>query len=48
VFIQLEHGTSTEKERFGILDVLPGMVTPGMNLLGGEPTAKGTGRDVRQ
>src|SRR6266699_4433532 len=48
VFIQLQHGASTQKERFSILDMLPGMVAPRTNLLGFEPAAKGAGRDGRQ
>lgn len=48
VFIQLQHGASTQKERFSTLDVLLGMVAPRTNLLGFEPAAKGAGRDGRQ
>src|SRR5260221_12490684 len=48
VFIQVQDWASTHKERLRILNMLPGMVAPGANLLGFEPAAKGAGRDVRQ
>lgn len=43
VFIQAQHWASTLKEGFGILDVLPGMETPGTKLLGGEPASNRPG-----
>ncbi len=48
LFIQLQHGASTREIRFRVLDMLPGMVTPGTNLLGCKPAANGAGRERRQ
>src|SRR5260370_15878986 len=43
VFIQAQDWASTHKERLRILNMLPAMVAPATNLLGGEPAPKGAG-----
>src|SRR6266487_3827830 len=48
VFIQAQDRASPLQEGFRLLDMLPGMVTPGMDLLSSEPTAHSSGRNGRQ
>lgn len=43
LFIQLQHGASTQKKRLSILDVLPAMVAPRADLLNYQPAANGAG-----
>src|SRR6266487_4981395 len=38
LFIQAQHRTGTHEKRFRLLDVLPGMIPPGMDLLSFEPS----------
>ena len=47
VFIQAQDRAGPLQEGFGLLNVLPGMEPPGTDLLGGEPTADGSGRNGR-
>src|SRR5260370_932526 len=45
LFVELQHWTGTLQERVGVLDVLPGMETPGADLLSGQPAPNGTRRN---
>jgi len=48
LFIQVKDWASTHQKLLGLLNMLPTMVAPGTDLLGGEPAANGAGRDLRQ
>lgn len=48
LFIQLEHWEGTREILFGFLNILPGMVAPGTDLLGYKKAPNAAGRDRRQ